>query len=118
MPPEVKTGEQNAIVAVFDRGPKLLNEKKLVKLFLQNLGTTTAKYLINASTTSGNLGDEGAPSSLIFNGILAAGTAQDDGLGGVFSFDCEDLELKNVVIYSDTGALRVVATKFFDPSSL
>lgn len=116
-PPEIKTGAQNAIVSVFDRGTNH-SEKKLTKLFIQNLATTTAKYLINASATSGNLGDSGAPSASVFNGILAAGTAQDDGLGGVFSFDCEDLKIQNVIVYSDTGSLRVVATKFFDPSSI
>ena len=44
---------------------------------LQNVGVTAVKYLVD---------DNGLASELNFHGILAAGSAEDDGLGSVVNF--------------------------------
>lgn len=68
-------------------------------VIIQNLGTTTVyvKFGTAATVTS-------------FDCILKAGTANDDGLGGVFTEDI--LSYTGPISVASAGAIRMTATDF------
>lgn len=70
---------------------------------MQNCGIVPVKYLIdnNADCTANN-----------FHGILAAGTAVDDGLGSIRQFNITG---DRVTVFVDSGNLRVCTLEVVAP---
>lgn len=67
----------NAASEIYNRD-SVSTDARHRKIQIQNCGTTPIKYMLN-NTCSAD----------VFHGVLAAGTAEDDGLGGILNLNLD-----------------------------
>lgn len=79
-----------------------LQGRRLVALYIQNVGAVPLKYAVDQGDCNPNL----------FHGILAGGTVDDDGLGSVLELE-KFQPLKDLYVYSTSAGGRFVVLKAF-----
>jgi hypothetical protein len=96
LPPWVAIGGAAAALEVYNES----TEPKAEKIFLQNLSITPVKYAFGQACSEGS-----------FHGILAAGVAEDDGLGGNTLLDVKARGITSISLYCGGAAIRVSVEK-------
>ena len=73
-----------------------LTDKNVRYLWITNLSTTPVKYASNQDWTNGD-----------FHGVIPAGSAQDDGLGGKALFEVAKNGITQISLFCNGAAVRV-----------
>lgn len=96
LPPWVAIGAAAAALEVYNESL----EPKAEKIFLQNLSITPVKYAFGQACSEDS-----------FHGILAAGVAQDDGLGGNTLLDVRARGIVSISLFCGAADIRVSVEK-------
>ncbi len=101
-----------AAFAYIGAGPYLIPRdynRQLAVRTLHNMSTNPVKYRYVSPRSDDTV------KTADFNGVLAGGVAQDDGLGSQLNSDKLDSDIS---IMCDTGTLRVAITQAYEPGMM
>lgn len=97
LPPITATGNAAIALSIYDESKEIVCDS----IVLQNLSTTAVKVAWNQACSEES-----------FHEVLAACSAQDDGLGGNTTIQVKVFGMRSVSLWCGGAAIRCLVTKF------